>query len=255
MLDLKLKCKTSLKNYPILVLNTAPNKDSIKDRIIVALDVSSLSRAIALVKLLPEVVFWKVGLELFTSVGVEILHYLKSQGKKIFLDLKLHDIPHTVAATCKVLAQYEVDFLTVHALGGSTMLLAAQAELKSSKTQLLAVTILTSISAQELEIDLKIPLDLADYTLELAFMAQACGISGVICSPHELSSLRSHLHPNFYLVTPGIRLADGINHDQNRVMTPTRAIALGADYLVIGRPILAAADPAQAWADICQTIM
>jgi orotidine-5'-phosphate decarboxylase len=225
-----------------------------KDRIIVALDVSNLSSAIALVKLLPEVSFWKVGLELFTSVSIEILHYLKSQGKKVFLDLKLHDIPNTVAATCKVLAQYEVDFLTIHALGGRTMLQAAQAELKSSKTQLLAVTILTSISAQELETDLKIPLKLSDYSLELALMAQNCGISGSICSPHELTNLRSHLNPNFYLVTPGIRMADGINHDQSRVMTPAQAIALGADYLVIGRPITAAPDPVKAWEDICQPI-
>jgi orotidine-5'-phosphate decarboxylase len=225
-----------------------------KDQIIVALDVPSLDQAIALVEKLPEVTFWKVGLELFTSVGVEVVHYLKAQGKKVFLDLKLHDIPNTVAATCRVLAKYEVDFLTVHAVGGREMLRAAQKEIKDSQTQLLAVTVLTSISAQELASDLKIPLKLSEYALELALIAQESGIAGSICSPHELENLRSHLHPNFCLVTPGIRLADGTNHDQSRVMTPNQAIALGANYLVIGRPITAADNPVSVWKQICEQI-
>jgi orotidine-5'-phosphate decarboxylase len=224
--------------------------NSIKNQIIVALDVSSLAQAIALVEKLPEVTFWKVGLELFSSVGTDIIKYLKSQGKSVFLDLKLHDIPNTVAATCRVLAKYEVDFLTVHALGGRAMLKAAQAEIKHTSTRILAVTLLTSISAAELEGDLKIGLELGDYVLTLALMAQESGISGLVCSPHELKNLRSHLHPNFCLVTPGIRLADGEVHDQNRVMTPKEAIANGADYLVIGRPITAAIDPYQAWTQI-----
>ncbi len=221
-----------------------------KDQIIVALDVSSLDLAIAFVEQLPEVTFWKVGLELFTSCGIEIIRYLKAQGKKVFLDLKLHDIPNTVAATCRVLAKYEVDFLTVHALGGQAMLKAAQAEIKDSQTQLLAVTILTSISSQELASDLKIPLELSVYVLHLALMAQDCGISGAICSPHELETLRSHIDPNFCLITPGIRLTDGFSNDQNRIMTPQQAIALGANYLVIGRPITAAIDPVRAWHQI-----
>jgi orotidine-5'-phosphate decarboxylase len=225
-----------------------------KDQIIVALDVPSLDQAIALVEKLPEVTFWKVGLELFTSAGAEVVHYLKAQGKKVFLDLKLHDIPNTVAATCRVLANYEVDFLTVHAVGGREMLKAAQEGIKNSQTQLLAVTVLTSISDQELASDLKISLPLPEFALELALMAQECGIAGSICSPHELKNLRSHLHPNFCLVTPGIRLADGLTHDQSRVMTPQQAIALGSDYLVIGRPITTADDPVSVWKQICEQI-
>jgi orotidine-5'-phosphate decarboxylase len=225
-----------------------------KDQIIVALDVPSLDQAIALVEKLPEVTFWKVGLELFSSVGVEVVHYLKAQGKKVFLDLKLHDIPNTVAATCRVLAKYEVDFLTVHAVGGREMLRAAQEGIKNSQTQLLAVTVLTSISAQELASDLKISLPLPEYALELALMAQECGIAGSICSPYELENLRSYLNLNFCLVTPGIRLADGLTHDQNRVMTPQQAIALGANYLVIGRPITTADDPVSVWKQICEQI-
>ncbi|AFY74430.1 orotidine-5'-phosphate decarboxylase [Synechococcus sp. PCC 7502] len=224
------------------------------DQIIIALDVPSLDQAIALVEQLPTVTFWKVGLELFTSCGIEIIRYLKSRNKKVFLDLKLHDIPNTVAATCRVLAKYEVDFLTVHAIGGRAMLEAAQSEIKGSSTQLLAVTILTSISAQELGADLKIPLELSDYVLTLALMAQASGIAGCVCSAHELKVLRSHIQSNFYLVTPGIRLGGGINQDQNRVMTPKQAIALGADYLVIGRPITQAPNPLAVWQEICQQI-
>jgi len=223
-----------------------------KDRIIVALDVSSLDRAIALVELLPDVTFWKVGLELFTSVGAEIVQYLKSQGKRVFLDLKLHDIPNTVAATCRVLTKLEVDFITVHALGGRAMLNAAQTEVQNSQTQLLAVTVLTSISENELARDLKISLKLSDYALELALMAQNSGISGSVCSPHELKNLRSHLYPSFNLVTPGIRLENGLAYDQNRVMTPQQAIALGANYLVIGRPITAAVDPLKVWQELCE---
>jgi orotidine-5'-phosphate decarboxylase len=228
-----------------------------KEQIIVALDVSSLDRAIALVELLPEVAFWKVGLELFTSVGVEIVRYLKSQDKKIFLDLKLHDIPNTVAATCRVLTKLNVDFITIHALGGRAMLEAAQAELDrvpSSQTQLLAVTVLTSISESELVRDLKISLKLSDFALELALMAQNCGISGSVCSPHELKNLRSHLNPSFNLITPGIRLEYGLSYDQSRVMTPQQAIALGANYLVIGRPITAAVDPVKVWQQLCELI-
>lgn len=244
--------------YPVAELKPALTRDQIKDQItnliesqiIVALDVSSLAQAIALVEKLPEVTFWKVGLELFTSAGADIIKYLKSQDKRVFLDLKLHDIPNTVAAACRVLAKYEVDFLTVHALGGRAMLQAAQAEIQHTSTQILAVTILTSISEAELSNDLKIPVELEDYVLNLALMAQESGISGLVCSPHELKNLRSHLHPNFCLVTPGIRLADGAVHDQNRVMTPRQAIANGADYLVIGRPITAAINPHQAWTEI-----
>jgi orotidine-5'-phosphate decarboxylase len=225
-----------------------------EDRVIVALDVATAQEAIAWCDRLPEVKFWKVGLELFISAGSTIISELKQRHKKVFLDLKLHDIPNTVASACRVAAKYEVDFLTVHAVGGRTMLKAAQTEVEGSSTKLLAVTLLTSISAQELVFDLKIPIELPEYALHLALMAQDCGISGSVCSPHEVESLRSHLGDDFCLVTPGIRLVDGLSHDQQRVMTPQRAIALGADYLVIGRPITTVTDPEQVWKQICREI-
>jgi len=224
------------------------------DQVIVALDVATAAEAIAWCDRLPQVTFWKVGLELFISAGSTIITELKQRRKKVFLDLKLHDIPNTVAAACRVAVKYEVDFLTVHAVGGRTMLKAAQAEVNGSSTKLLAVTLLTSISARELAFDLKIPIELPEYALDLALMAQDCGIEGAVCSPHEVENLRSHLGHNFDLVTPGIRLADGLKHDQQRVMTPKRAIALGANYLVIGRPITTASDPMEVWQQICTEI-
>lgn len=225
-----------------------------KNQIIVALDVPTLNQAIALVELLPEVTFYKVGLELFTSVGHEIIKYLQSQGKRIFLDLKLHDIPNTVAATCRVLSHLGVDFITVHAMGGGEMLAAAQQGLAGSATQLLAVTVLTSISSDYLRSQLKITIDLPDYALGLATLAQNCGLAGCICSPQELTTMRSHLSPNFCLVTPGIRSEGTELQDQSRVMSPQQALALGANYLVIGRPITAAANPTQMWHQICEQI-
>lgn len=225
-----------------------------QDRIIVALDVPSAAEALEWCDRLPEVAFWKVGLELFISAGATILSELKQRQKKIFLDLKLHDIPNTVAAACRAAAKYEVDFLTVHAVGGQAMLKAAQAEVDGSRTKLLAVTLLTSISARELAFDLKVPIELPEYVLNMALMAQSSGLTGAVCSPHEVSSLRSLLGNDFCLVTPGVRPAGEAKGDQRRVMTPKEAIAIGSSYLVIGRPILAASDPVKAWQQICNEI-
>ena len=225
-----------------------------QDRIIVAADVPSGTEALALFDRLPEVRFWKVGLELFISDGARILAELKQRQKKIFLDLKLHDIPNTVAAACRVAAKYEVDFLTVHAVGGRAMLKAAQAEVEGSSTQLLAVTLLTSISARELAFDLKVPIELPEYVLNMALMAQEAGLKGIVCSPHEAQNLRSHLDPDFCLVTPGVRTAGDPKGDQSRVMTPKQSIEAGSNYLVIGRPITQAQDPNAAWNQICGQI-
>jgi orotidine-5'-phosphate decarboxylase len=226
------------------------------DRIIVPLDVPTLTAAIALVDQLPEVTFWKVGLELFVSAGPEILHILKERNKRIFLDLKFHDIPNTVMSACRSASEYGVDLLTLHATAGrSALKLAADAMIQSqSSTKLLAITLLTSLISRDLAFDLKVPLELPEYVLEMALMAKESGIHGAVCSPQEVRQLRDVCGSDYLLVCPGVRPLWASSGDQRRVMTPSEAIAAGADYLVIGRPITAAPSPAEAWEKICQEI-
>jgi orotidine-5'-phosphate decarboxylase len=226
------------------------------DRIIVPLDVPTLEAAIALVEQLPQVNFWKVGLELFVSTGPEILQILKEQDKRIFLDLKFHDIPNTVMSACRSASQYGVDLLTIHATAGrSALKLAVEAMNQSqSPTKLVAITLLTSLISRDLAFDLKVPLELPDYVLQMALLAQESGIHGAVCSPQEVSQLREICGPDFLLICPGVRPSWSITGDQRRVMTPAEAIAAGADYLVIGRPITAAPSPQDAWEKICQEI-
>ena len=237
-------------------LNTELDPQS---KIIVALDVPSAAEAIDLCDRLPEVGFWKIGLELFIADGKTILRELKARNKKIFLDLKLHDIPNTVGSACRVATRYGVDFLTIHASGGKSMMQAAQSEIQGSSTSLLAVSLLTSISSLELKSDLQVPLEVSEYVSKLIFLAQSSGLTGAVCSPHEVFNLRSQLQTilgtNFCFVTPGVRPAGAAVGDQSRVMTPKDAIAAGADYLVIGRPITAAPDPVLAWQQICQELI
>ncbi|TYQ29713.1 orotidine-5'-phosphate decarboxylase [Pseudanabaena sp. UWO310] len=231
-----------------------PTKISTKvsTKIIVALDVPSATEAINLCDRLPQVDFWKIGLELFIADGVTVLRELKTRNKRIFLDLKLHDIPNTVASACRVATKYGADFLTIHAAGGGAMMQAAQAEVQDSSTQLLAVSLLTSISATALADDLKVGLDIPEYVSQMVLLARASGLQGAVCSPHEAAKLRSLLGDDFCLVTPGVRPSGAAVGDQSRVMTPRQAIAAGANYLVIGRPITAAVDPITAWEQICQ---
>jgi orotidine-5'-phosphate decarboxylase len=228
-----------------------------QERIIVPLDVSNLDSAIAQVEKLPDVTFWKVGLELFVSAGTSILDYLKQQEKRIFLDLKFHDIPNTIAGACRSAINYEVDLLTIHATAGKQALQAA-AEAKqslNSSTKLVAVTLLTSINARELAFELKVPLELPEYALQMAILAQEAGLDGAVCSPQEASQLREVCGNNFWLVCPGVRPDFSQTGDQKRVMTPKEALQAGADYLVIGRPITSASHPAIAWQQICQEMM
>jgi orotidine-5'-phosphate decarboxylase len=225
-----------------------------RDKIIVPLDVPTIEDAIALLDRLPEVAFWKVGLELFVSTGAEILKTLKARQKRIFLDLKLHDIPNTVAGATRAAVQYEVDLLTLHATNGRKALEAAAEAVQGTSTQLLAVTLLTSINSRDLAFDLKIPLELPEYTLQMAILAQESGIQGAVCSPREAQSLRRICGNNFTLVCPGVRPRWAEKGDQQRVMTPAEAIQAGADYLVIGRPITAASDPVAAWHKIVEEL-
>jgi orotidine-5'-phosphate decarboxylase len=226
------------------------------DRAIVPLDVPTLAEAIDLLDLLPDVTFWKVGLELFVATGPEILHILKERDKKIFLDLKFHDIPNTVAGACRAAGRYGVDLITLHATAGKAALTAAKTALAEvpSPPKLLAITVLTSLSARELSFDLKIPLELPQYALEMALLSQASGIDGAVCSPLEASELRRVLGKDFLLVCPGVRPSWATKGDQSRVMTPSEAIAAGADYLVVGRPITGASDPREAWRRICSEL-
>jgi orotidine-5'-phosphate decarboxylase len=231
------------------------------DRIIVPLDVPTIEQAIALLDQLPDVTFWKVGLELFVSTGAEILTLLNQRQKRIFLDLKLHDIPNTMAGACRAAARYGVDLLTVHATAGRDALLASQeaaiagaAATDTKPPNLIAVTVLTSLSARSLAFDLKVPLELDEYALQMALMAQECGLAGAVCSPQEAAELRRVCGDRFLLVCPGVRPAGSAAGDQRRSMTPAAALKAGASYLVIGRPITAAADPAAAYAKICDEL-
>ncbi|MBU7584626.1 MAG: orotidine-5'-phosphate decarboxylase [Nostoc sp. TH1S01] len=231
------------------------------DKIIVALDVPDLESAIALIDKLESVSFWKVGLELFTSTGPKILEILKSRQKRIFLDLKFHDIPNTVAGACRSAARYGVDLLTIHATAGKDALKAATEAAQTGAAQagvqppkLIAITLLTSISARQLAFDLKIPLELPEFALEMALMAQESGLDGAVCSPQEVAQLRQTCGDDFLLVCPGVRPTWADKGDQKRSLTPAEAIQAGANYLVIGRPITAAAEPALAWKQISEEL-
>jgi orotidine-5'-phosphate decarboxylase len=235
---------------------------SVTNKIIVPLDVPTEADALALLDQLPEVTFWKVGLELFVSSGPSILATLKERQKKVFLDLKFHDIPNTMAGACRAAAQYGVELLTVHAAAGQTALQAAQAAAVEGATasgttspNLIAITVLTSLTARALAFELKIPLELNDYALQMALLAQASGLAGAVCSPHEVAQLRNTCGDQFLLVCPGVRPAWAEKGDQQRAMTPAAALNAGADYLVIGRPITTAAQPAAAFERICAELL
>ncbi|MEM9137721.1 MAG: orotidine-5'-phosphate decarboxylase [Cyanobacteria bacterium P01_F01_bin.42] len=231
------------------------------DRIIVPLDVSTEAEAVELIEAIPEVQFWKVGLELFVSCGPNILEQLKRRHKKIFLDLKFHDIPNTVAGACRAAGRYGVDLLTLHATAGKEAIAAGVEAAKDGAAQaqvrppsVVAITLLTSISHRTLAMDLKIPIELPEFALAMALMAQESGTQGVVCSPHEAEQLRQICGNDFLLVCPGVRPAGSQVGDQRRVMTPGDAMQAGADYLVIGRPITQATNPAIAFESIRQDI-
>lgn len=212
-------------------------------RIIVALDFPTAEAALALTaRLDPALCRVKVGKELFTAAGPQLLEKLMAKGFEVFLDLKFHDIPNTVANACKMAAGLGVWMVNVHALGGRKMLSAAREAIPAEKNKLIAVTLLTSVGRDDLA-DIGLNGTPEDAVLRLATLAHDCGLDGVVCSALEAARLRQTLGKDFCLVTPGIRLADAAANDQQRVATPRQAIENGADYLVIGRPITQAADP------------
>ena len=216
-----------------------------RDRLIVALDVSSASEARQMVQSIGEAAgIYKVGLQLFTSEGPEIVRDLVSSGRKVFLDLKLHDIPNTVSHAVKAAAELSVHMLTVHAGGGAAMMQAA-VEASAGRVNVLAVTVLTSLSADDLH-EVGVPAEVADQAVRMAALAQRAGCQGIISSPRELAPLRKQVGNDFMIVTPGIRPAGAETHDQQRIATPALAIGNGASHIVVGRPITHAADPAKA---------
>ena len=225
-------------------------------RIIVPLDFNTVEQALELVeKLQPDLCRLKVGKELFTITGPVLVEKLISKGFDIFLDLKFHDIPTTVARACAVAADSGVWMVNVHASGGSEMMSLAREEIdkKSHHTLLIGVTILTSMN-QEVLTEIGIQCSVEEQVMRLAQLTFNAGLDGIVCSAHEVKMLRDNLGEKFKLITPGIRPSSSNNDDQKRVMTPGQAIKAGSDYLVIGRPITRAADPGQALKEISEEI-
>jgi len=227
-----------------------------EDRLIVALDVSSASEARKVVQGLGAAVSsYKVGNQLFTAEGPAVVRELAGLRKKVFLDLKFHDIPNTVAGGVRSAAAMGVFMLTVHAAGGAAMLRAAMdaARQVSKPPIVLAVTVLTSLSNADLR-ETGVPRQTQNHALLLARLARNCGCDGVVASPHEARLIRQALGAGLVIVTPGIRPAGSAKGDQSRVNTPAQAIAAGADYLVVGRPITEAKNPVQAAEEIIREI-
>lgn len=217
---------------------------------IIALDVPTLAAARELLaRLGPSADFVKVGLELFTAEGPRVVEWLHGEGRRVFLDLKLHDIPNTVRGAARSAAAMGVSLLTVHGYGGPAMVEAA-VEGAGDRTGILAVTVLTSLTPRDLGVALgRDEPEIGAEVLRLAAIAAAAGAHGVVCSGQEVSAVRT-THPRLAPLVPGIRLAGGAAHDQARVVTPERAAADGAAYLVLGRAVTAAPDPAAVLAEV-----
>ncbi|KAA8730007.1 orotidine-5'-phosphate decarboxylase [Ewingella americana] len=233
--------------------NNIHNNDLNSSPIVVALDYADKSAALAFAdRIDPRDCRLKVGKEMFTHFGPQIVKDLQSRGFDVFLDLKFHDIPNTTAHAVAAAADLGVWMVNVHASGGTRMMTAAKEALSSFGADaplLIAVTVLTSMEGSDLA-DLGIQLSPADYAERLARLTRDCGLDGVVCSAQEASRFKAALGQEFKLVTPGIRPAGSKADDQRRVMTPVEALAAGVDYMVIGRPITQSADPAQTLRDI-----
>ncbi|WP_425057670.1 Orotidine 5'-phosphate decarboxylase [Sporomusa carbonis] len=223
--------------------------DQVRNRLIVALDVDTMAEMRQLVEELGDAVsYYKVGMQLFYSVGMECLTYLRGLGKEVFLDLKMHDIPNTVAQGAASLTRLGVAMLNVHSSGGPAMMRAAAqkvaetaASLSIPRPKLIAVTVLTSIDSTEWA-SLRCAAGISDQVVHLAQMAKEAGLDGVVASPQEAEIIREACGKDFAIITPGVRPKGAALNDQSRVATPSDALKSGAHYLVVGRPITAAQD-------------
>lgn len=228
----------------------------VDSKIIVALDYADSASALNLVNQLDSSLCkLKVGKELFTAAGPQLVEKLIAKNFQVFLDLKFHDIPNTVAKACEAASNLGVWMLNVHASGGSAMMQAALEGVEKSNHSpyLIAVTVLTSMSQPNL-IEIGIETSIEDQVLKLAKLANASGLHGVVCSALEAELLKRHLPAEFLLVTPGIRPTSANKDDQSRILTPTQALIAGANYLVIGRPITQSANPIESLTAIHQEI-
>ena len=221
-----------------------------QDKIIIALDVPDTDGALRFLDSLdapPSLC--KIGLELFTAQGPSVVKAIQARGSRVFLDLKFHDIPNTVAHAVKSAAGLGVAMTTLHASGGPVMLEAAAKAAQGAELLLLAVTVLTSMDSVQLSAT-GISVEPKDQVLRLATLASSAGIGGIVCSPLEVTAIRGSLGNNLRIVTPGVRPTWAAAGDQKRVMTPSEAVAAGSDWLVIGRPITAAENPKEAYAKV-----
>ena len=231
-------------------LELVRRRGSMRERLIVALDVDSLEQAQDLVRLLAgEVGMFKIGKQLFTHAGPQAVRLIQDLGGEIFLDLKFHDIPNTVAKAAIEATRLGVKMFNVHASGSLEMMVTTVKEVervcrqeKRRRPIMLAVTVLTSLNQDDLK-RLGVELKVADQVVRLALLTKEAGMDGVVASPQEVSDIREACGRRFVIVTPGIRPADGARNDQQRVMTPTDAVRGGVDYIVVGRPIVEAKDP------------
>lgn len=224
-------------------------------RVITALDFPNANTALDLAKRLdPAITHLKVGNELFTSAGPALVEQLQNLGFRVFLDLKFHDIPNTVAGGVRSAAALGVWMVNVHIGGGRRMLAAAREAIPAtSETLLIGVTVLTSLTQDDLP-EVGVERQLHEHVISLATLAQECGLHGVVCSPLEAATLQQRCGASFVLVTPGVRLHTSDTADQRRVLSPKNAIAAGSHYLVIGRPITQAPDPQAACESIVASI-
>lgn len=227
---------------------------NVKDKIVVALDTADYNQACSWVKELADYVgYFKVGKELFISFGPKIIEMIKNEGGRVFLDLKLHDIPTTVAKSSAVITSFGVDIFNVHASGGYEMMkrtvdaVREEADKRNMDVPtMLAVTVLTSLNDAVLKDELKWINNAKDQVVNLAALTKKAGMDGVVCSPQEIEIIKDKVGADFEVLTPGIRPAWSQTNDQKRIMTPAEALKAGADYLVIGRPITQAKNPIEA---------
>jgi orotidine-5'-phosphate decarboxylase len=228
-------------------------RGSMRERLILALDVGDLAEVKHLVRLLaPEIGMFKVGKQLFTHAGPQAVHLIQQLGGEIFLDLKFHDIPTTVAKAAAEATRLGVKMFNVHASGSLEMMSRTVREVRRVCRQeklrrpiMLAVTVLTSLNQDDLK-RVGLDVNVADQVVRLALLSKEAGMDGVVASPHEVADIRAACGRRFVIVTPGIRPRDGQRNDQERVMTPRGAVDAGVDYIVVGRPILGAKDPVAA---------